>query len=729
MIAYHGTAAVGIAPRFSILGLVRSWYPSPSSAKYIPLVGLGEPALPVRVEALLPEPRVEVVLPEGFSLEPARSYLLGFFDLTPRAEAFSAGTRHRVSPPSEGAGVVERAKDEAYVAKEQLLTAVLQPPLSILLENQQVLDWPHPLLRYQQEGVAALLDRPLLLLADDMGLGKTVQVLAALRILCFRSAISRSLIVCPTSVLRQWTMEIRKWAPELSLVSVNAPAAQRAALWRLPAHIHLVSYDTLRADVLDLQESPVLRCPWDVVVLDEASRIKNRETGVARAAKLLPAQRRWALTGTPLENRVEDVASILDFLLAIPPGRPRSSLSVAEARSALPNYQLRRRKEDVLLDLPAKRVIELFLDLAPSQRESYARAENEGVVALREKGALATIDNVLTLIVRLKQICNADPLTGESCKLIDIRERLERLVAEGHRALIFSQFTHKDFGVQRVVDALSEFGALALTGDMSQSRRNQVIDTFFRDDRHKALVLSLRAGGVGLNLQEASYVFHLDRWWNPAIEDQAESRAHRMGQENPVTVYRYICTDTIEERIHNRLEEKRALFRDVVDDVSIGLTRLLSAEDLFGLFGLSAPAEKASKLHITDPDFARMTGEEFEHWLRLQLEHLGYQASLTQRSHDGGIDVIASRKDEVGLESTLLIQCKCTQSVVGVDVVRGLRGAIPDRSAGATPIVACPAGFSADARTFATQAGVRLWGRGDLLRLCDAAQTASSSSP
>ena len=241
----------------------------------------------------------------------------------------------------------------------------------------------------------------------------------------------------------------------------------------------------------------------------------------------------------------------------------------------------------MLRDLPPKRINELALELPPLQRMAYDRAEKEGILRLAQYGADLTITHVLELITRLKQICNVDPASGESAKFRDIAQRMETLTQEGHRALIFSQFTDETFGVGRLAQVLRTYQPLEFTGSLSPNRRAEIVNRFMNEPAHKALLLSLRAGGVGLNLQAASYVFHLDRWWNPAIEEQADSRAHRMGQLFPVTVYRYICTNTIEERIDETLKSKRKLFADLVDDVTLDISNALTADELFQLFGLS----------------------------------------------------------------------------------------------------------------------------------------------
>ena len=219
---------------------------------------------------------------------------------------------------------------------------------------------------------------------------------------------------------------------------------------------------------------------------------------------------------------------------------------------------------------------------APSVAEHFRKT---GTVNLNPADVLLFRDS-LELITRLKQICNADPQTGESSKLEDIKDRLVHLAAQGHKALVFSQYTSDISGVAAAVNYLREFNPLSFTGEMSRQDRVAVIDRFKTHDEHKVLVLSLRAGGLGLNLQEASYVFHLDRWWNPAVERQAEDRSHRIGQTVKVNVIKYSCTESIEERIDQILERKQGLFDQLVDDVSLDLSTQLSREDLFGLFGM-----------------------------------------------------------------------------------------------------------------------------------------------
>ena len=514
---------------------------------------------------------------------PSTSHDIGWF------EAWDSPASRRGESGGGGAGGAEPWKPDDLLLR---LAIVLQAPPRLFTDDGGPLRWHAPLAPYQRDGIETLLTHREVLLADDMGLGKTVQTAAALRILCFRERIESALVVCPASLIHQWRAELRLWAPELIVVPVSGSPAERGRLWRLPAHVYLVGYETLRGDVMELRNSPVLRKRWDVVLLDEASRIKNRESGISQACKRIPRDRRWALTGTPLENSTEDLVSLLDFLLGDPTDktRPRHSTNI---RSTLKTLQLRRKKGDVLPDLPPLRIEELTLELGLRQREAYDRAEREGSLRLRQFGPSLTITHVLELISRLKQICNAEPVSGESAKLEDISARLATLVAEGHRALIFSQFTDSQFGVELVARMLRAFHPITFTGAMSAKQRSDAVRAFRTDQRHKAMILSLRAGGVGLNLQSASYVFHMDRWWNPAVEDQAEGRAHRIGQPYPVTAFRYVCADTIEERIEAILREKRHIFKEFVDDVTLDLKSMLSAEEMFGLFGLRVPPDSA----------------------------------------------------------------------------------------------------------------------------------------
>lgn len=588
-------------------------------------------------------------------------------------------------------------------ALAERLRALLAVPLESLLPGPSAtLEWPGELLPFQLDGVRALLRAVRILLADDMGLGKTVQAIAAIRILTHQRTLESVLIVAPAAVVQQWQREYRRWAPELRTLVIRGPAHDRAWQWKAEVHASIVSYDTLRSDL----ETGVMSAPgsrlWDLVVLDEAQRVKNEDTATSILIKRLRRRRSWAMTGTPLENKIEDLASILEFVDHVEGSETIAHMPGDTLLKRHRQLQLRRRKVDVLEQLPTKQISEISLSLGPRQRETYRRAEEEGIVQLRKRGAAVRVQHVLELITRLKQICNFDSQSGESAKMSDIVERLETLTAQGHRALVFSQYTDDMFGVAAVARALEAYRPLTYTGGMSGARREQVIQDFKTSMAHKALVVSVRAGGVGLNLQEASYVFHLDRWWNPAVERQAEDRTHRMGQTVPVTVFKYVCEGTIEERIRDLLADKQKLYDEIVDDVSFDIGSRLNESELFGLFGLQSPRRSPAKRQ------GRPTGLELEDRCARILSTRGWSVERTPRSRDGGIDLIASRTDEVGIEQKLYVQCKDHARPVGVDVVRELMGVLPaDRSV--RPVLAAPAGVTTHAAQEADQRGVRIW--------------------
>ncbi len=492
------------------------------------------------------------------------------------------GSAATVRRPEEPVGAVGRLQPPLW----KRLAYLLQPATDLLLAEAGPVEWPGVLFPYQVDGVKALLSRDALLLADDMGLGKTVEAIAALRILVLQRRVEAGLVVVPAALVGQWRAALATWAPDLRVSTVRGPAAERAWQWLAQAHVYLISYETLREDWAASPQGPARQRTWDVVVLDEAQRIKNRASDISRLCKQLRRRRAWALTGTPLENSLDELGSILEFVAPLgddrsPPLYPGPG--VVERQRTV---QLRRRKADVLPQLPPKLTSTIALPLGPAQRASYERAEREGIYELRARGGDLRIENVLELITRLKQFCNADPATGQSAKLADLGERLATLVAEGHRALVFTQFTDALFGARAVATRLAQFRPLLYTGEMDPRQRDDVIRVFKEDPSHAVLVLSLRAGGQGLNLQEASYVFHFDRWWNPAVERQAEDRSHRLGQSYPVHVYAYTCEETIEERIDAVLRRKQRLFHEVVDEVSLDLAAALTGGELLGLLGL-----------------------------------------------------------------------------------------------------------------------------------------------
>lgn len=280
--------------------------------------------------------------------------------------------------------------------------AVRRPtaPLDAFALADDPLRWPSELLDFQKTGVGVLVERESVLLADDMGLGKTIQAAAAMRLLVRRGEIERILVVAPAAVLRNWRQELNRWAPELRVMEITGTKAQREWKWDARVHVKIVSYETLRSDA-----ARVIRRhgQWGLVCLDEAQRIKNSASEISGVVKSIESSRRWALTGTPLENSLEDVRSVLAFLRS---RGPDDDPNGGDIREALSRVQLRRRKSEVLTDLPPKTTTEIFLPLGRRQREEYDALLGRGVEELRRMGPGVTVTDVLALIVRLKQICN-----------------------------------------------------------------------------------------------------------------------------------------------------------------------------------------------------------------------------------------------------------------------------------------------------------------------------------
>ena len=445
------------------------------------------------------------------------------------------------------------------------------------------LAWRSPLHPFQMAGVARLLASESVLLADEMGLGKTIQAIAALRVLVYRGEVQSALLVAPVGLLMQWRQQLRAWAPELSLATITGPREERMRRWGSQAHVYLVGYEVLRNDrTLPRAFGPGRRL-WDLVVADEAQRIKNDDTELSMVLKSLNRRRCWALTGTPVENRAEDAASILDF---VAPGQLDRREMMVGLRRTLGEVQLRRRRAAVLPDLPPKTGSCVPITLGPVQRAAYDRAlqGGSGVAALAGRGragmARAGADPAAEAAL---QRMSANRRVGQAGDLV---RRVTAWVAAGQKVLVFSQFVAGPFGVAMLAHHLAALRPVLLTGGMSTPSRGAAIAAFSREPDRSVMVLSLRAGGIGLNLTAASAVIHFDRWWNPAVEAQAEDRAHRIGQTRPVQTVAYLVTGTIEERIAEILAEKQALFADLIDDVDVSSLRRLGLTDLLRIVGV-----------------------------------------------------------------------------------------------------------------------------------------------
>ena len=364
---------------------------------------------------------------------------------------------------------------------------VLQPTLESLLA-EGALAFPFRPFPFQFEGVAFLYPRQAAILADEMGLGKTMQAITAMRLLLHRGQVQSVLLVCPKPLVTNWQREFAVWAPEVPVMVVEGDQAKRQWQWQLPdVPLRIANYELLLRD-----RELLAGLHFDLVVLDESQRIKNRDSSTNEVVCSISRKRNWALTGTPVENSADDLLGIFEFLA---PGFLSPEMKPRAIGRTIGDYVLRRTKDQVLRDLPPKLLHDEPLDLTPEQRESYRLAEEEGIVRLTEMGDGATIQHVFELVLRLKQICNFDPLTEASTKLERIEADLEEIAESGRKAIIFSQWVGT---LKKLADRLARFGPLEYHGKIPSGRRDAVIQRF-RDDRSRhVLLMSYGAGGVGL---------------------------------------------------------------------------------------------------------------------------------------------------------------------------------------------------------------------------------------
>jgi SNF2 family DNA or RNA helicase len=487
-----------------------------------------------------------------------------------------SGKSRVVSPRLPTAPTIKPPATASVIPLRERLSSALQPPISTLLGDTDV--WlPFQPFGYQFEGIQFLYSRFSALLGDEMGLGKTMQTILAMRLLFRSGLISNALLVCPKPLTTNWMREFSMWADEIPVSVIQGETHARRRTWlhdRSP--VKLVNYECLTRDEDLLREGKAV---FDLVVLDEAQRIKNRESHTARVTHTIHRRRSWVLTGTPVENHARDLCSLLEFCNN---GRKIVEESNANLRSEVSSVLLRRTKEQVGSDLPPKLITDTLVDLGPSQRERYESAERDGVRQLNLLEAAVTIEHVFELIRWLKNICNFDPVTGESAKADKLKADLEEIAASGKKAILFSQYVTT---IDKLAETLSDFRPLVFHGKVPNAQRDGVIKAF-RDDPDRSIILmSYGTGAVGLNLQFANYVFLYDRWWNPAVEDQAVNRAHRIGQKEPVFVSRFITPQTIEERVAQILARKRNLFAALIEGLEPAES-VLTPEEVFGLFDL-----------------------------------------------------------------------------------------------------------------------------------------------
>ena len=451
-------------------------------------------------------------------------------------------------------------------------------------------------------------------LADDMGLGKTIEVLSLLLVQRGEAATKKlpSLLVAPASLLANWVAEIERFAPDLTAIVVH-PSAMPADELKSLAPDKLAPVDLVITSYGFLLRIPWLQATsWDLVVLDEAQAIKNPRAKQTRAAKKLSARARIALTGTPIENRLGDLWSILDF---INPGllgsakeftnytrrlADRQHNPYGPLRDLVRPYILRRLKTDksVISDLPDKTEVKAFCPLSRKQAALYQQAvkelavEIEGAEGIRRKGV------VLASLMRFKQICNhpsqwlGDGVWAEddSGKWARLRELCEVIKAKQEKALVFTQFREVTAPLAAFLGSVFGRPGLVLHGETEVKKRQELVKRFQEDESVPFFVLSLKAGGSGLNLTAASHVVHFDRWWNPAVENQATDRAFRIGQTKNVLVHKFLCKGTVEEKIDELIESKKQLSAELLEGgAEINVTELKD-EELLRLVALDLGA-------------------------------------------------------------------------------------------------------------------------------------------
>ena len=433
-------------------------------------------------------------------------------------------------------------------------------------------------------------------LADDMGLGKTVQTLAALLALLEQGQLQRALLVCPTSVLGNWLAEAKRFAPTLPVLLFHGQRTkdpEQFAREIQDYRLVLTSYPLLTRD-----RKLFLPAEWDLVILDEAQQIKNAQTQSAKVARELQTQGRILLTGTPVENRLEDLWSLFRFLqpelLESRRGfinrfvKPIESFADPQAKEHLRRlvgpFILRRVKTDPLIapELPAKLESVTTCSLTPEQAKMYEREVQTSLSALRGSEGSARRGAILGLLGRLKQLCNHPALLED--KQPDWSEsrsgkihRLQELYAElppDEGILIFSQYARMVVALRNLLTHLWDQEILAFDGSTPRHQRDQMVERFQSGRGPKVFVISLKSGGVGLNLTRASTVVHFDRWWNPAVENQATDRAFRIGQDRPVQVFKFSTQGTLEEQIDRILAEKSSLANGLIEDGDSWLSQL-----------------------------------------------------------------------------------------------------------------------------------------------------------
>ncbi len=446
-------------------------------------------------------------------------------------------------------------------------------------------------------------------LADDMGLGKTIQALALIEREWQANGKRPTLLVCPTSVIGNWQKEAARFTPDLPVMVHHGLTRAKGDAFKKEASKHAVvvsSYSLLQRDFEILKE-----VDWAGVILDEAQNIKNPETKQARAARALKADYRIAMTGTPVENNVGDLWALMEFLnpsflgtqaefkrtFFVPIQAQRDAETAGRLKRLTGPFILRRLKTDkaIISDLPEKMEMKVYCTLTKEQASLYAAVVEDAAKSIADVTGIQRKGVVLATLMKLKQVCNHpaqllgdnSAIPGRSGKLARLTEMLEEALAEGDRALVFTQFAEMGAIIQSHLQETFGREVLFLHGAVPKAQRDRMVERFqtSNGDGPRVFLLSLKAGGTGLNLTAANHVFHFDRWWNPAVENQATDRAFRIGQKRNVQVHKFLCLGTLEEKIDEMIERKSEIASSIVGTGEGWLTEL-SNEQLKELFTL-----------------------------------------------------------------------------------------------------------------------------------------------
>lgn len=531
--------------------------------KKLPVISARSAGKPPRIYSYFFEPQPLDVSPSAKSSEKPSAFESGKSD---------SQTQTRIKPPKD------------IIKLEDRLFFTLQPPLESILSSR-TMRFPFKPFDFQYEGVAFLFPRYSAILADEMGLGKTMQAITTMRLLLRTGNVKRILLICPKPLVANWLREFKLWAPEITVAPISGSQSTRDWQWKHEkAMVKVANYELMIRDEATVTN---LAPSFDLVILDEAQRVKNKSNSTSKVIQKIERKRSWAITGTPIENSVEDLVGICEF---VSPGVVHSGLEPRQVKSRVSDLIIRRTKDLVMKDMPPRLMRDAELSLTPEQQSTYEAAENDGVIKLNEMGHEVTIKHVFELVLRLKQICNFDPATKTSSKIERLNADLEEIAASGQKAIVFSQWVDS---IKEINGQVSAYNPLEFHGRIPSKQREPILKEFKEDPDRHVLLMSYGAGSVGLNLQFCRYVFLFDRWWNPAVEDQAINRAHRIGATGSVTITRMIMAGTIEQRIHEILESKRELFREILDDDDQQpAKRGLSRDEIFGLFKLTTPDGK-----------------------------------------------------------------------------------------------------------------------------------------